>query len=59
MFVIQREEKFGGRISFGTYKELEEAYQKDQIYPLDLKIGVAEELNRVSSSAYLAVNKAG
>ncbi|XP_019860063.1 PREDICTED: tyrosine--tRNA ligase, cytoplasmic-like, partial [Amphimedon queenslandica] len=29
------------------YKELEEAYAKEEVYPLDLKNAVAEELNKL------------
>lgn len=47
-FVIDRDDKFGGCISFSTYQELEDAYAKDVVYPLDLKIGVANQLNLVS-----------
>ena len=36
-FEIKRPEKFGGNISFDTYKELEDAYLSDDIHPLDLK----------------------
>ncbi len=46
-FVIDREEKFGGRVTFTVYQDLEEAYKKDEVYPLDLKNGVANELNKV------------
>ena len=46
--MIDREEKFGGRVSFSSYQDLEEAYKKEEVYPLDLKVGVANELNRVS-----------
>ncbi len=46
-FVIDREDKFGGRVAFTVYQDLEEAYKKDEVYPLDLKNGVANELNKV------------
>ncbi|XP_064405435.1 tyrosine--tRNA ligase, cytoplasmic-like isoform X2 [Halichondria panicea] len=46
-FVIDREEKFGGRVTFTVYQDLEEAYKKDEVYPLDLKNGVANELNKM------------
>lgn len=49
-FVIDREEKFGGRVTFTVYQDLEEAYKKDEVYPLDLKNGVANELNKVRTS---------
>ena len=46
-FVIERDEKFGGRVTFTTYQKLEESYAKGEIYPLDLKHGVATHLNSV------------
>ena len=49
-FVVHRAEKFGGTVRFTTYKELAEAYAKEEIYPLDLKNAVATELNKVSCS---------
>ena len=47
---MQRAEKFGGTVRFTTYKELAEAYAKEEVYPLDLKNAVATELNKVSCS---------
>ena len=47
-FVISREEKFGGTVSFTEYSKLEEVYAKEEVYPLDLKNAVALELNNVS-----------
>ena len=46
-FVVPREEKFGGTVSFVSYTSLEEAYAKQEVYPLDLKNAVAVELNKV------------
>lgn len=45
--VIDRPEKFGGRVTFSTYEELKEAYVKEEVYPLDLKNSVANQLNQV------------
>lgn len=44
---IYREEKFGGNITFKTYDELEDAYKKELLYPLDLKHTVANIINTV------------
>ena len=54
-FVIRREDKHGGDVSFMNYKELEEAYAKQEVYPLDLKNAVAEELNKVSNSIVFTI----
>jgi tyrosyl-tRNA synthetase len=34
---MNRPEKFGGNREFTTYQELEDAYRKGEIHPLDLK----------------------
>ena len=41
---IPRPAKYGGPETFGSYEELEKAYVKGNIHPLDLKNGVAEAL---------------
>jgi tyrosyl-tRNA synthetase len=37
MVVVRRPVKFGGDREFGSYHEIEEAYRKGEIHPLDLK----------------------
>jgi len=44
-FVLERSEKFGGNVSFKSYDELEEAYNKKEIHPLDLKKASAKYIN--------------
>ncbi len=46
--MIERDESFGGRVGFASYPDLEEAYRSEKVYPLDLKNGVANQLNKVS-----------
>jgi len=46
-FVIRREEKFGGDISFANADLLTEAFKNQELYPLDLKNGVAEYINQL------------
>ena len=53
--VIERPEKFGGLVTFSTYKELEAAYVNEEIYPLDLKNGVASQLNKVLFCAIVII----
>ncbi len=43
-FIIEREEKHGGNATFGSYAELEAAYAKGDIHPMDLKAAVAKEI---------------
>jgi len=45
-FIINRPEKYGGKISFKNYLEVEEAFEAKQLASPDLKMGVAEELIR-------------
>jgi len=46
-FLIERESKYGGDIIIGDYKELETMYKKGEIHPLDLKLNVAREINKI------------
>jgi len=46
---INREEKFGGNLTFDSYKKLELAYQKGEIYPLDLKDNLSRYLDELIS----------
>lgn len=44
-FFIDRPEKYGGPITYNTYKELEDAFKNEQLSPVDLKSGVADAIN--------------
>jgi len=44
-FIIERPEKFGENISFNTYREIEDAFVQKRLHPLDLKNGLAKEVN--------------
>lgn len=46
-FTIHRSSKHGGDITFEKYYELERAYSKGEIHPLDLKDSVAEALSDI------------
>eukprot|EP00731_Ephydatia_muelleri_P032295 Em0023g802a len=46
-FVVSRDAKYGGPVAYKKYVELEEAYVRQDIYPLDLKNAVALELNKL------------
>lgn len=50
-FVIEREEKHGGDISFATYEELESAYAAGAVHPMDLKATVAKEISSLLAPA--------
>lgn len=44
-FVIDRPEKFGGRLTFKNYFDIETAYVQQKVHPMDLKKAVAKEIN--------------
>ncbi len=46
-FRIQRPAKYGGNLSYSSYKELENDFIAKKLHPLDLKNAVAEELVRI------------
>lgn len=46
-FMIDRPQKFGGKLEFSSYEELEKAFTDKKLHPLDLKKAVAEEINRL------------
>ncbi|MFW5704866.1 MAG: tyrosine--tRNA ligase [Nanoarchaeota archaeon] len=43
-FVINRPEQYGGKIIFKSYKDLEKAFEKQELKSIDLKMGVADEI---------------
>ena len=46
-FSIKRSGKFGGNVDFKKYEDLEKAFAKKKIHPLDLKNSCAEYLSKV------------
>ncbi|MFP4118588.1 MAG: tyrosine--tRNA ligase [Candidatus Woesearchaeota archaeon] len=46
-FIIDRPEKFGGKITYTSYEELEQEFAQKKLHPLDLKLGVAAYINRL------------
>ena len=46
-FVVDRPAKYGGKITFSNYNELEAAYTKGELHPADLKLSVADSLNKI------------
>ncbi|XP_012945400.1 tyrosine--tRNA ligase, cytoplasmic [Aplysia californica] len=46
-FVIKREEKHGWDLTFDTYAELQESFEKKEVHPVDLKNCVAGYLNEL------------
>lgn len=46
-FKIKRDKKFGGDIIFENYGDLVKSFKNKEIHPLDLKISVAEYINKL------------
>ena len=44
---IKRPAKFGGSVSFTSYSDLERGYAAGKVHPLDLKVAVAEYLDKL------------
>ncbi len=51
VFAIERPEKFGGRLEFTSYEELESTYVAGKLHPMDLKTGVAKALSEQLQAA--------
>lgn len=46
-FEVERPEKYGGNVSFGSYNELETAFVKGELHPMDLKQTTAKYINQL------------
>ena len=44
-FIVERPQKFGGKIEYSNYKEIENDFMNKKLHPLDLKNAVAKEIN--------------
>lgn len=51
IFNIERPKKFGGNLEFTRYSDLEKAFSKGEIHPLDLKNATAEALIKILEPA--------
>jgi tyrosyl-tRNA synthetase len=43
-FIVKRDKKFGGDVSYKNYKEVEKDFVEKKLHPMDLKIAVAKEI---------------
>ncbi len=48
---VKRLEKFGGDVTYISYKELEEDFARKKLHPMDLKNSVAEKLTQILEPA--------
>jgi tyrosyl-tRNA synthetase len=46
-FAIERPAKFGGNVEYASYEEAEKDFIEKKLHPMDLKSGVARELNNI------------
>lgn len=49
-FVVERDKKYGGSLSYKEYDELEKDFIAKKLHPLDLKNAVAKEINKLLAS---------
>ena len=46
-FTVNRPEKFGGDVSYNSYKELEKSFVDKELHPMDLKSATAKYINQL------------
>ncbi|MDO8460081.1 MAG: tyrosine--tRNA ligase [Nanoarchaeota archaeon] len=46
-FVVNRPEKYGGKLEYKNYEDIEKDFISKKLHPLDLKNAVANELNKI------------
>lgn len=46
-FVVERPAKFGGTVSYSNYESLEKDFIAKKLHPLDLKLSLTKELNKL------------
>lgn len=45
--IIERPEKFGGNLTYGSYAEMEKAFVEEKVHPMDLKNSAAKYINEI------------
>jgi tyrosyl-tRNA synthetase len=48
-FLVERASNFGGDVSFSNYAEIEQAFIKKELHPMDLKNAIAKEIVKLLS----------
>lgn len=51
-FVIERPAKYGGRVTYASYRELERDFMAKKIHPMDLKNATATYVNKIIEVVY-------
>jgi tyrosyl-tRNA synthetase len=44
-FIVERDKKFGGDVSYGNYDSILKDFVSKKLHPMDLKIAIAKEIN--------------
>ncbi len=52
-FVIERPSKYGGNVTYASYKDVERDFADKKIHPMDLKNATATYVNRIIEPVYL------
>lgn len=52
-FVIERPAKYGGNVTYASYKDVERDFADKKIHPMDLKNATATYVNRIIEPVYL------
>jgi tyrosyl-tRNA synthetase len=50
--VIERPVKYGGSVTYSSYKEVEDDYVAKKIHPMDLKGATATYVNKIVEPVY-------
>ena len=49
-FIVERDKKYGGNLSYKSYEEVEKDFVSKKLHPLDLKNAVAKEISVLLNS---------
>jgi tyrosyl-tRNA synthetase len=48
-FIVERDGKYGGRVEYGSYEEIEKDFVSKKLHPMDLKVALAKEISGLLS----------
>jgi tyrosyl-tRNA synthetase len=54
-FVIERPQKYGGTLKYTSYEDLEKDFVAKKLHPQDLKMALAEEINKLLVPVHKAI----
>lgn len=55
-FIVERPEKYGGNLSYKAYDQLEKDFSAKKLHPLDLKLALVKEINKLLVPVRKAMN---